>query len=64
MQNCSNAHQCALVEKGGKCCESLAQGNGCVVKYLFGGAVIAGLIAILVLQNKTYKMLKKHMRSK
>jgi len=53
-------HQCALVEKGGKCCEGSA-GPGsmrCVMTSIFGVLVIAGLIAMIVLQAKTLKVLK------
>ncbi len=56
----ANGHQCALVEKGGKCCEGAASMTSCrVPMYLFGGLVLAGLVIIIVLQSKTLKHLHK-----
>lgn len=54
-------HHCALVEQGGRCCEGAAmQGmERCIMMPIFGALVIAGLIAMLILQVKTLRALGK-----
>lgn len=59
MENCSNAYHCAMTEQGGKCCDGLAKHNCGAGGYLFGAAVIVGLIVIIVMQAKTLKAVKK-----
>lgn len=59
------AHQCALVEKGGKCCEGAALQQGrCVLMPIFGIVVVLALAAIIILQVKTLKALGKSGKKK
>jgi hypothetical protein len=59
-----NTHYCAMMEKGGKCCENLQGNSPCVARLVFGAVVLAGLIVIIVLQAKTLKVLQKHVKKK
>ncbi len=59
--SCHESQQCAMVDKGGKCCEGMA-GQGsyrCIAGLAFGILVIAGLITLIVLQSKVLKALHK-----
>ncbi len=56
-----NTSHCAMVDKGGKCCEGMAaQGSyRCIAGLAFGVLVIAGLITLIVLQSKMLKALHR-----
>lgn len=65
MDSQGHSQHCALVEKGGKCCEGLKmpKSGSCVLWFGFGALVIVCLAVMIVMQAKTLKVLKK-MRKK
>jgi hypothetical protein len=66
MEGQANTHHCAMVAKGGQCCEdmSIQKQGPCPMGIVFGALVIIGLAAIITLQAKTMKLLKKNVKTK
>jgi hypothetical protein len=66
MSNQGTTHHCAMVEKGGKCCEAMTMNKvGCsAIPYVFGALVIIGLATLIVLQSKVLKALEKSFKKK
>lgn len=66
MENQGNTQHCAMVAKGGKCCDGMAMNAmGCrATGFVFGVLVLVGLAVVITMQSKILKQLQKSGKKK
>lgn len=60
MSSEASANYIAMTEKDGSCKDiRMGKSGGCMLMFVFGVLVIAGLVTIIVMQSKMLKSLQK-----